>query len=710
MSAPLALASHIHQVTVHTDGALVRRRAALPAGIERPALLRIEGLPLVAAGRPVRARVRDGAAEVLSCRLVAVAAAAEAGDQSLEHTLALATAAHEACERRVAVALARLRALSALAPPPRPDAIKGQAPPASPAAARFELLRFRDQEAERLGVVLATARREAEQAEEQQNQADAALRQATSARAARSGELRLAAELQLRWPDSGEPGWIELDYIVPGARWAPSYVLRFDRALGTVAIQLRGMVAQRSGEDWSGVRIACATAALQDWYELPALPGRRIGRAQSPPASGWRPAPSGAEALFADWDAFASRHPSPAEAEEGERVGRGGTVWSRDEPKDEDDEAMVSESVAEEVVEKRARSAIPMATLSAAAPPAPRMKSAAPAAGGAAMRDQKKSVRRSVAAPSNPVRETSAAYDEAAPEGGGGGGGGPDLPDEIGEPGADLLDFAALRLADAGEGRGRPRPGQRLSTDPRWLEARRAAVRVSAELASPPPGHHAVQPTSYTVRWEGDLPVTVPGDGGWHVVPLAAGASDVRVALVVVPRESRSAFRSAALNNPFDRGLNAGPADVYVGEDFLLSTKLPDIAPAAPASLGLGVEQALVVARNATFSEESAGLLGGSLHLRHAVRIALHNKAARPAAVEVRERLPQPDQQVEHCTVKQLKVEPPWHDWRPADAALPGGRQWSLTLAPGEQRELVYEYRVEIPAKNELVGGNRREA
>ncbi len=277
-------------------------------------------------------------------------------------------------------------------------------------------------------------------------------------------------------------------------------------------------------------------------------------------------------------------------------------------------------------------------------------------------------------------------------------------------PGTDLLDFAALRLAADGPERGRPRPAMAFSEEPRWAQACAEARRRSSDLRPPPPGHQAVSPARYAVRWEGGLPVDVPADGGWHVVPLAEGASDVRLTLVVVPRESRTAFRSAAITSPFDRALTAGPADVYIGGDFLLTARLPDIARGAAADLGLGVEQSLAVARNATFAEETAGMLGGSLYLRHSVQVSLHNKAAKPVAVEVRERLPQPDEQVEHCAVKELKVDPPWQEWRPSGSTLPGGRRWTLTLAAGEKRDLAYEYRVEIPSKNELVGGNRREA
>lgn len=702
MSAPTILPSQIHEVTVHADGAQVRRRISLGGVAEAPPLVQVIGLPLAAAGRPVRARVRDGGCEVLSCRLVAVPAPAEAGDdRGLEQAVEEAGDAVAEAQRRVESALTRLRALNVLEPPPRPDGAKGQPPPASPAAARFELLRFRDQQAERLGAELAAARAAAEAANERQAQAQAALQQASSARAARAGELRLAAELQLRWPAAGEPGWIELEYVVPGARWAPSYVLRFDRELGRVAIQLRGLVAQRSGEDWSGVRIACATAPLQGWCELPRLAGRRIGRAQPPPPSAWRPAPSGAEALFADWDAFAATQPRLVPT-------------LRPRPASPPPKPMPPPAQAPCDDEVCAESNAPCP------PPCPspqpmreereeKRKKMDESPPGAAVR---KSVRRVVSSDMAMAKSASVmpcASKDAF-------GGAPPEPESEPEPepgltpGTDLLDFAALRLAADGPERGRPRPAMAFSEEPRWAQACAEARRRCSDLRPPPPGHQPVSPARHAVRWEGALPVDVPADGGWHVVPLAEGASDVRLTLVVVPRESRTAFRAAAITSPFDRALTAGPADVYIGGDFLLTARLPDIARGAAADLGLGVEQSLAVARNATFAEETAGMLGGSLHLRHSVQVSLHNKAAKPVAVEVRERLPQPDEQVEHCTVKELKVDPPWQEWRPAGSSLPGGRRWTLTLAAGEKRDLAYEYRVEIPSKNELVGGNRREA
>ncbi|HAT10131.1 MAG TPA: hypothetical protein DCS97_05965, partial [Planctomycetes bacterium] len=67
MSSPAILPSQIHAVTVHADGAQVRRRVTLTGVTDAPTLVQVVGLPLAAAGRPVRARVHDGGCEVLSC-------------------------------------------------------------------------------------------------------------------------------------------------------------------------------------------------------------------------------------------------------------------------------------------------------------------------------------------------------------------------------------------------------------------------------------------------------------------------------------------------------------------------------------------------------------------------------------------------------------------------------------------------------------------
>lgn len=94
-----------------------------------------------------------------------------------------------------------------------------------------------------------------------------------------------------------------VEYFVPGARWTPTYLCRLESSTNTAAIAVRAFLCQRTGEDWSGVRLELSTANPMTWCELPELPSLRLGRTQPVPRkSGWRLPPVGATMLFADYD------------------------------------------------------------------------------------------------------------------------------------------------------------------------------------------------------------------------------------------------------------------------------------------------------------------------------------------------------------------------------------------------------------------------
>lgn len=103
---------------------------------------------------------------------------------------------------------------------------------------------------------------------------------------------------------------VELEYHVPGATWAPVYQLRLDGRSGAGTLVLRACVAQRVGEDWSGVRLGLSTADLLRRADLPELRSLRIGRRQEEPAHlSWREPPAGLDDLFAGYDAAAVAAP-----------------------------------------------------------------------------------------------------------------------------------------------------------------------------------------------------------------------------------------------------------------------------------------------------------------------------------------------------------------------------------------------------------------
>ncbi|MFC7512372.1 DUF4139 domain-containing protein [Streptomyces thermocarboxydus] len=94
---------------------------------------------------------------------------------------------------------------------------------------------------------------------------------------------------------AGAEAEVEIEYGVPGAVWVPAYRLTHRQGEDSGRLVLRASVAQRSGEDWTGVRIAFATADLRRRTDLPRLRSVRIGRSQ--PA---RPRPAGGSPGGAD--------------------------------------------------------------------------------------------------------------------------------------------------------------------------------------------------------------------------------------------------------------------------------------------------------------------------------------------------------------------------------------------------------------------------
>ncbi|MFB7784689.1 DUF4139 domain-containing protein, partial [Streptomyces vinaceus] len=106
---------------------------------------------------------------------------------------------------------------------------------------------------------------------------------------------------------------LELEYAVPGAVWVPAYRLTHRQGEDAGRLLLRASVAQRTGEDWTGVRIALATADLRRRTDLPKLGSIRIGRRQAAPApSGWREPPAGLADLFAGYEGAGPRPAGPA--------------------------------------------------------------------------------------------------------------------------------------------------------------------------------------------------------------------------------------------------------------------------------------------------------------------------------------------------------------------------------------------------------------
>jgi hypothetical protein len=273
-----------------------------------------------------------------------------------------------------------------------------------------------------------------------------------------------------------------------------------------------------------------------------------------------------------------------------------------------------------------------------------------------------------------------------------------------------LLDYATLELppADDPSARGRLRPTAGTDTDAVTAECRRRAEEPAA-LALPA---HARPPRdaagSYDYRFDTAAPAEVAADGVWHTIPVCEIEVGIDPEFVCVPALDEAVFGTVVLANASRHALLAGPADVSVAGEFLMTVPLPTLAPGARERVGVGVVESVQVSRNAYMRESSAGLRGGTAVLDHRIEIEAVNHLGRAIRLDVLERVPVTDDKdvriEEHAGTPRWQEDDELRDGR----HVAGARMWRVALGPGERVGLTGGYEIRIPAAKAVVGGNRR--
>ncbi|MFJ9717063.1 DUF4139 domain-containing protein [Streptomyces sp. NPDC101213] len=687
--------SALDSVVVYAQGALCRRLAR--GSVPPDGRVRVTGLPRSLDPGSLRARVLGApGVRVVEARVEVGAEPRDAGaPDALRREVERLSDAYAAAQGRRDRQLDLIREVAALHPVPPPRR-RDDPHRRTPVDAWLELADFVERRLTDLHARLA----ELDEAlrlvgHDLAVATDRLARASTDVPSAHVGTT-VSAVLTLVGATGDAETELELEYGVPGAVWVPAYRLGHRRGDDSGRLVLRASVAQRTGEDWTGVRVALSTADLRRRTGLPRLRSVRIGRRQPTPApSGWREPPAGLAGLFTGYDA-----PGPRPAA---------------------------------VAVPRGAGAVPPAVAADFAPPAPPSPPASyggppplPAAPGGApgaaaapfggpvpgLAERARS--RPGGAPRTAGRAFAAPAAKAPPAPGRAAPPPPSPPvppsaPAVGPPqpsGAEL-DYAALVLCgpdEQGERRGRLFPDSPF--DPVAAEHRRRAESVAA---LPLPGH-AVRPResagSFDHRFDAVARADIPSDGTWHTVTVGEIPVGLRTEYLCVPSVEPTVYATLVLSNATDQALLAGPVEVTVDDDFLLTAALPTLAPGGVRRVGLGPAEGVRVTRRTNLYESTAGLRNNITVLDHRVHVELANRLAGPVTVEVREPVPvtsDPDVRIEERA-----------DWTvPEDGAgsdrhAPGTRVWRVTLPAGGTTALDGGYEIRIPAGKTLVGGNRR--
>jgi hypothetical protein len=700
-TSPLACDSRILRVVVHARGAVVTRAVTLPAALPPEACeILVPGISALAEPASFRA-LAEGSREVVSvqARVVLPEGAASPGPartriRELEQERVRLEEKRNLLRSRRDL-LGGISLDTGLARRFRPSDPRGRVEDALAVLGLVgrELadldarIRELDADLEQNARALNAARLDAEQATAEQREG--------ASRPSFACVVRLAA-------GEGALAGLQLEYVTAAARWWPTYKAWLGKGATTVRWEIDALVAQASGEDWKDVAIALSTADLITDARLPELKSLRFGRAQPPAKRGYRPPPAGLDALFESFDSSMARI-APAPPPPAARPAAPPPAQAPPPPPPPPSPALFQ-------AQSGSFGAPPGFGPPGAAPlggmPMPAAAAPAPAFAPQAPRAKK---RASMAERSMGTR-------------GGGGGFFDEVPEELGslepaappppppplEPDDDWLEFDSLVLAGAGE---RERRGRlvRQRNDRARREAEDARRRIEGlsdpARTSDPLGNRG----RFDHRYDAEGRADVPSNALPHRVHIGSAEGPATPRFRTVPRESPEVFREARLENPHKGPLLAGPVDVFLDGALVTSTTIGAVDRGGFIQLGLGVEDRLRVARNARVEEGSAGLLGGSTQMDHQITVDLASSLGMPVAVEVLERIPVTDDK--DIQVKVIAAEPEPDAYDQADLGVPvrGGRRFRVEVPAGGKARASYTYRIKLPAKSEIVGGNRRD-
>ena len=727
---PTVCPTRISKVVVHGNGALITRRGQVPGGSRE---IVVEGLPLLFASDTLRVRpLRPEGGCVVGvvdevCRVGVTDAPPIAGETALlDARLAFA---NNDQKRKVMKTLLDHVDASVELPPADVEGLPDTA----------ALLRLSSDNAKRrrqLVVeirVLDEQRRELKRAEERC--AEQMRPDQTPPRVLRG--LRVVVNA----PTEAE---IEIEYFVPAARWVPSYSLHLTSTeQGTQArLVLGALVAQATGEDWDDVELLVSTADLRRETTLPILHSWRLGRAQAERVKGFRPLPSDLPGLFSGWDRFpahptkgtrartvAAPPPPPAlkgggfqTASEDELLSfeeeRTGTTdsdypsgaWAADALDDSDgsDGSQMPGRESDAQPPKSPRAKQTMLTSAPRSPTTSRLMSE----GAGAPRNSP------MVMPEPPGGKRAGA---AAP---------PVVVDEL----PPRLRTSAMRMSAADEGHLR---GLLLPLDPmrrlEWLldaadvgdgtvaastaELRRAVAALKGArdrllTRALPRGTARVVGAAATVFGGSSSRArsSIPGDGNDHRIEVHEEEGDALILHLGVPRESLDIWRACRFSTKGP--LPAGPVQVYEDGAFVVAGRVDGGGGGKHLTLNLGVDPDVrIKARTPHTQQSEKGLMGGTTHIEHKVQVEVRSSRAVPVHLSLFERLPVTDTGEKDIVVSALVSKPPAvrTEKGPRDEELKGGLRFDLTLMPGDVTVVEHSYTITLPAKSELVGGNRRE-
>jgi uncharacterized protein (TIGR02231 family) len=199
---------------------------------------------------------------------------------------------------------------------------------------------------------------------------------------------------------------------------------------------------------------------------------------------------------------------------------------------------------------------------------------------------------------------------------------------------------------------------------------------------------------------EYDIPgkVTVRGDGSFKNVAIHSQELKAEFYRSTTPKLSTDAFITAKIKNVTDAVFLAGDVNLFFGRQFIGRSRIKNILPDEEMELFLGRDKQIKVKRTKTSDRIDREFIGGikrkTIIRTVAYKITLNNYRREAVKLNVFDHIPVPKD--DRITVKLLNIRPKPTEENYEDKE--GVMRWGLNLKQGEEKEIIYEFRIEYPA------------
>jgi len=228
-----------------------------------------------------------------------------------------------------------------------------------------------------------------------------------------------------------------------------------------------------------------------------------------------------------------------------------------------------------------------------------------------------------------------------------------------------------------------------------YLEAEEvASLPVPANVATA-----AVERTGTALVFRAGRSVDIPSDNSPHKTTIARDSLPCAFDYVSAPVIEEAVHLRATIVNTTERVLLSGDASIFLSGEYVGTTNVKTTAPAEKFKIFLGIDDGIKVKRELIERSVDKGnpLQGNLRRITYAYRLTVHNYAAAPRRVVIRDHLPV--SQHERVKVRVQSIQP-----APTERTRLELMVWQFTLAADAEQKIEYRFVVEHPQDVKVIG------